>query len=59
MKRNININHSFAHLRNLPIEISFEQVQQWVEKAPPKPLIANGWLSYWLSKLNHWKSSKN
>lgn len=55
MKRKINLSKTFSTLRELPLEINFEQVEQWVNNTskPPKPI--NKWLYTWLLKLVSWR----
>jgi len=55
MKREIDIKATCSILQDLPLEISFEQVEQWVKNAPNNTIIANRWLPYWLVKLASWR----
>lgn len=55
MKRPINVPETFSKLQKLPIEISFEQVEQWVKDAPKHSTAVNRWLPYWLVQLASWR----
>ena len=38
MRNSKSLNTTFEKIRELPLEISIEQVRLWVEQAPPVPL---------------------
>ncbi|MEM1321515.1 MAG: hypothetical protein AAGG75_14760 [Bacteroidota bacterium] len=39
---------TFRHLRQLPLEVSFAQVEDWVRNAPPPPARHNSWIAFFL-----------
>lgn len=54
MKRRISTPKTFRQLRQLPLEVSFEQVQQWVQQYPLVDPPNNHWIPLLLQKL--WQS---
>jgi len=49
MRNSKSLDHTFKSIRELPLEISLEQVRWWVEKAPPIKLKKTKWSIFeWL-----------
>lgn len=38
MRKNIDLEHTFEAIRQLPIDISLEQVKQWITKERQQPI---------------------
>ncbi len=53
MKNNIDLSKTLAQLRQLPPEVSFAQVERWVNNPTIPPIKTNHWLSSWLAR---WRS---
>ena len=51
MKPGKNPNSIFAEMRSLPLEVSFEQVEHWVDNFSPQPGKPNNWFPLFLAKL--------
>jgi len=58
MSQRPSIAHTFRTLRRLPPEVSFAQVEQWVEAEPQGRPMPNRWLPRFLVRY-FYPNSKN
>jgi len=56
MKRRIDLSKTFREVRKLPLGVSFEQVEQWVNASSAYPLKPRSrWWKWWLQwNANRW-----
>lgn len=55
MKKSINITKTFQQIHQLPLEVSFEQVEQWVLEQPLKKEKRTAWnFDFWTRFFAKW-----
>lgn len=55
MKQPLNIKNTFQHIRQLPLEVSFEQVEQWVLQEPMIETQRRTWsFDFWTRLFSKW-----
>ena len=56
MKRKIPYQNTLQLLRELPLEVSFSQVEEWVKNYQPSPTQQHTWIPFFIIK---WFSRSN
>lgn len=46
-----NLHNTFQHIRQLPLEVSFAQVEQWVKQQPVVDIKNRHWMTSLVAKL--------
>lgn len=55
MNQDLNMTKTFQAIRQLPLEVSFEQVQQWVQQEPLIELRSRHWtIDFWTLLFSKW-----
>ena len=56
MKEDKSLNQQFEHLRQLPLEVSFQQVEQWLTQQPAFELKTPSWWMRLMMKFGFFNS---